>query len=61
MQMKTTAECMYLDGDFTAGSLGPLKQMQLYHSHDARGRAIWCLHLTADSRSIPPSFLPSMF
>ena len=49
VQMKTTTECSYLEGE-GLDSLGSLRQVVLYHSHDSRGRGVWGLHMPADSR-----------
>ena len=49
--MKTTTECGYLEGGGPEG-LGALRQVLLYHSQDSKGRAVWALHMPADSRSV---------
>ena len=55
MQMRTTTECNYLEGEGPEG-MGPLRQILLYHSQDAaRGRSVWALHLPVESRYVSAS------
>ena len=50
VQMRTTGQCSYLEGDGPDG-LGVMRHVALFKSHDAaRGRAVYAMHIPMDKR-----------
>lgn len=60
MQMRTTAQCSYLEGGGVEG-LGALRYIALYQSADTQhGRAVYCLLLPSQQRGVVVVVQPSV-